>query len=428
MNQDATQGEHRLEHAALSDVGLRREKNQDSLHVEIADDEQVWQRKGHLFIVADGMGAHAAGEVASKLAVDRISETYLKLRDCSPPEAIAEAVRDANARIFIQGQAKRDRRGMGTTVSTMVLLPQGALIGHVGDSRVYRLREHRLEQLTFDHSVVWEICAAEGIPISDIPSYIPRNVITRSVGPEAEVEIDLEGPFPVEPGDTFLLCSDGLTGPVDDEHIGAVLGCVPPREAVRTLIDLANFWEGPDNITAIVVQAGRSAAGNSKSSRRTAAESGRRIRKILWSIAGVLILASLALFVTDHKTIGLIGIAGALIAATAGLVLPTADSTPIDQAGEPLLGKGPHMAFDCQPNAQIVESFAGIVAQLRVEAVNKNWHGDWTPFNDHDERAAAATEAQDYLGALREHCRAISFMTGQLANHHDQTAPSGEEL
>ena len=427
MNQDATHWEHRLEYAALSDVGLRRDKNQDSLHVDIADNEQVWQRKGHLFIVADGMGAHAAGEVASKLAVDRISETYLKLRDCSPPEAIAEAVRDANARIFIQGQANRECRGMGTTVSALALLPQGALIGHVGDSRVYRLRGHRLEQLTFDHSVIWEICAAEGIAISDIPSYIPRNVITRSVGPEAEVQIDLEGPFPVEPGDTFLLCSDGLSGPVDDEHLGAVLGCLPPGEAVQTLIDLANFRDGPDNITAIVVQAGEPGEDSSESSRGTIAEAGTRLRNILWCIAGGLVLATLIIFAMGHQIIGLIGLAGVLIAAAAGLAWPAADSVPTDQAGEPLLGKGPHMAFDCQPNAEIVKSFADIVARLRVEAVNKNWHGDWTQFNDHDDRAAAASEAEDHLTAIREHCRAISFMMGQLANH-DQTVPSGEQL
>ena len=423
MNQDATHWGHGLEHAALSDVGLRREKNQDSFHVDIAADEEIWRRKGHLFIVADGMGAHAAGEVASKLAVDRISETYLRLHDCSPPEAIAVAVRDSNTRIFIQGQAKRECRGMGTTVSALALLPQGALVCHVGDSRVYRLRGHRLEQLTFDHSVVWEICAAEGIPISEIPSYVPRNVITRSVGPEAEVEVDLEGPFITEPGDTFLLCSDGLSGPVDDEHLGAVLGCLPPNEAVQTLIDLANYWDGPDNITAIVVQVGGLAAGNSESSRPTAAESSRRIRSVFWSIAGVLIPASLILLSMNYQTIGMIGLVGVLITATAGLVWPAADSVPTDQAGEPLLGKGPHMAFDCQPNAEIVKSFAEIVAQLRVEAVNKNWHGDWTPFNDHDERAAAATEAEDHLGALREDCRAISFMMGQLANHTPTTPP-----
>ncbi len=425
MNQDATHWEHRLEHAALSDVGLRREKNQDSFHVQIAADKEAWLRKGHLFIVADGMGAHAAGELASKLAVDRASETYLKLRDCSPPEAIVEAVRDANSRIFIQGQANRDCRGMGTTVSVLTLLPQGALVGHVGDSRVYRLRGHRLEQLTFDHSVVWEICAAEGIPIADIPSYIPRNVITRSVGPEAEVEVDLEGPFPVEPGDTFLLCSDGLTGPVDDEHVGAVLGCLGPEEAARALIDLANFWDGPDNITAIVAQVGDPSDREAKSSAGTSAGNfAHRMRVVLWSIAAVLVLASLFFLGTGHQTVGLIGLAGVLITATAGLVWPVAEPVPTDQAGEPLLGRGPHMAFDCQPNAEIVGSFAKIVAQLRVDAVNKNWHGDWTQFNDHDERAAAATESADYVGALREHCRAVSFMMGQLVNR-DATESRG---
>jgi serine/threonine protein phosphatase PrpC len=426
MNQDATHWEHRLKYAALSDVGLRREKNQDSLHVDIAADEQFWQRKGDLFIVADGMGAHAAGEVASKLAVERISETYLKLHDCSPPEAMAGAVRDANARIFIQGQAKRERRGMGTTVSALALLPQGALVGHVGDSRVYRFRGDRLEQLTFDHSVVWEICAAEGIAISDIPSYIPRNVITRSVGPEAEVQVDLEGPFPVEPGDTFLLCSDGLTGPVDDEHVGAVLGCLPPKEAVRALIDLANYWDGPDNITAIVIQAGGTSEKSSKSAPRTAAESARRIRDIFWSLAGGLGLITLVLMKLGHHTIGLIGLVGVLISATAGLVWPSTDSVPPDETGEPMLGKGPHMAFDCQPNAEMVKSFAEIAAQLRLEAVNRNWHGDWVPFNDHDERAAAATEKEDHRTAVAEHCRAICFMMEQLANR-DQTTPPDEQ-
>ncbi len=90
MNQNATHWEHRLEYAALSDVGLRRDKNQDSLAVEMADRQEAWQQKGHMFVVADGMGAHAAGEVASKLAVDRVPQTYLKLRDCSPPEALQD--------------------------------------------------------------------------------------------------------------------------------------------------------------------------------------------------------------------------------------------------------------------------------------------------------------------------------------------------
>lgn len=426
MNQNATHWEHRLEYAALSDVGLRRDKNQDSLAVEMADRQETWRQKGHLFIVADGMGAHAAGEVASKLVVDRVPLTYRKLRDCSPPEAIQEALRDVNARIFIQGQANRDFRGMGTTASVLVLLPQGALIGHVGDSRIYRLRGNRLKQLTFDHSVVWEICEAEGISVSDIPAYIPRNVITRSVGPEAEVDVDLEGFFPTEPGDTFLLCTDGLCGQVSDEKMGAVLRCLPPSEAVRALIDLSNYSGGPDNITAIVARV--AGPPGSEDDAHASAGSKRaflRTRPLLWTLSGAFALVAAVLVGMGHEMVGLAGLGSALV--TTALACFTrrgkAKSAPPDDVSE--LGRGPYSACECTPNAEMAEPFGEVVQQLRVNAVNRDWHGDWAPFNTCDERAAAAAETGNYAKVVREHCHAISFMVDQL-KHHDADAPSGQ--
>ena len=146
-------------------------------------------------MVADGMGAHAAGELASKLAVDNIPHTYFKLRDLYPPAALRQAIRDANAAIHAKGQSSIGFQGMGTTCSCLVLLPQGALVAHIGDSRVYRLRGELLEQLTFDHSLVWEMAAAGQMSEEDVPAYIPKNVITRSLGPHSTVHIDLEGPF-----------------------------------------------------------------------------------------------------------------------------------------------------------------------------------------------------------------------------------------
>src|SRR6185295_19142671 len=144
--------------------------------------------------------------------------------------------------------------GMGTTCSCLVLLPQGALVAHIGDSRIYRLRGEVLEQLTRDHSLVWEMADAGQMTEADVPSYIPKNVITRSLGPHPSVHIDLEGPYSAESGDTFLICSDGLSGPVTDEEIGVMLRCLDPAEATETLVDLANFRGGPDNISVIVAQ------------------------------------------------------------------------------------------------------------------------------------------------------------------------------
>src|SRR5262245_42084252 len=215
-----------LEYAQLSDLGMRRSNNQDSLAVVVTTDHDTWAGRGHLLMVADGMGAHAAGELASKLAVDNVTHAYFKLRDLYPPAALRQAIRDANALIFQRGQSSIGFQGMGTTCTCLALLPQGALVAHVGDSRVYRLRGDNLAQLTFDHSLVWEMAAAGRMAQEDVPAYIPKNVITRSLGPHENVNIDLEGPYDAAVGDVFLLCSDGLTGQVSDEELGALLHCL----------------------------------------------------------------------------------------------------------------------------------------------------------------------------------------------------------
>ncbi len=227
MDQSAGIWSHCLELAALSDIGLRRANNQDSYTVALAGDQADFQQRGHLFLVADGMGAHAAGELASKIAADVVSLCYRKLLDQSPAEAIVSALLDANHQIYTRGQASPEFRGMGTTACTLLLLPAGALVAHVGDSRAYRLRGSRIEQLTFDHSLVWEMRASGQFPTGELPSYITRNIITRSLGPNPTVQVDLEGPDPVQAGDTFLLCSDGLSGQVRDDEIGTILSCLP---------------------------------------------------------------------------------------------------------------------------------------------------------------------------------------------------------
>ncbi len=235
---------------------MRRSNNQDAYVTLPAEDDTVWRDRGHIFVVADGMGAHAAGELASKLAADGVVHHYRKLRQISPPEAILKAFRDTNGEIHSRGQANSEFHNMGTTCSALLLLPQGALAAHVGDSRVYRVRGARLEQLTFDHSLVWEMRAASSGLGQDTSGFnIPKNVITRSLGPQANVQVDLEGPFELLPGDKFLLCSDGLTGRVEDEELGLIVALLPPDESSQLLIDLANLRGGQDNITVVVVEA-----------------------------------------------------------------------------------------------------------------------------------------------------------------------------
>ncbi len=213
-----------------------------------------WNERGHLFVVADGMGAHAAGELASKLAVDQVAYLYRKHRDRSATDAILSAIREANDEVHRRGQANLSFHNMGTTCSVLLLLPQGAVAAHVGDSRIYRLRRGTLQQLTFDHSLVWEMQhAIQGRGSVDTLA-LPKNVITRSIGPHASVKVDLEGPYAVDVGDTFLLCSDGLTTRVEDVEIASALTHLAPPAAAEFLRDLAVLRGGPDNITLIAIR------------------------------------------------------------------------------------------------------------------------------------------------------------------------------
>ncbi|HEY6562944.1 MAG TPA: protein phosphatase 2C domain-containing protein, partial [Pirellulaceae bacterium] len=240
--------------SALTDLGLKRSNNQDSLVVDLASHLADWRERGHLFVVADGMGAHAAGELASKLAVDQVAYLYRKHRDRSPNDALLAAIQAANDDIHRRGQANLSFHNMGTTCSSLLLLPQGAVVAHVGDSRVYVCRHGVLRQLTFDHSLVWEMQQATQSYGGQAELSFPKNVITRSIGPHASVKIDLEGPFAIEMGDTFLLCSDGLTGRVDDGEIASSLTYLSSDRAARLLLDLALLRGGHDNITLIVIR------------------------------------------------------------------------------------------------------------------------------------------------------------------------------
>ena len=235
--------EQQIRYAALSDVGFRRKNNQDACVVHLSPDQETWQQRGHLFVVADGMGGHAVGELASKIAVDTIPNTFDKLRQLSPIAALKASVEAANAAIYQRGIQNKDFLRMGTTCTALLLCPQGAIVGHVGDSRVYRIRQRQIDQLSCDHSLVWELIQQRKIHPRDAERLCPRNVITRSLGPEETVQVDIEGPIPVLPGDVFLLCSDGLCCQLNDAEIGMIASELPPGEATRLLVNLSNLRE-----------------------------------------------------------------------------------------------------------------------------------------------------------------------------------------
>jgi PPM family protein phosphatase len=397
-------------------VGLRRGNNQDSLAVGVASDQSLWRARGHIFMVADGMGAHAAGELASRLATDAVPLIYHKLTDLLPPDALLTAMKEANAQIHARGQSSSEFKGMGTTGSVLVLLPQGALVAQVGDSRVYRLRGNRFEQLTFDHSLVWEMRAAGQIPAGQVPDFIPKNVITRSLGPNPTVQADIEGPFPTAIGDTFLLCSDGLSGPVKDEEMGTILRCLPPDDAVRALVDLANLRGGPDNVTVIVakIAAPEATSTGSNEARPRAKRITRPVHPALWIVLGVLAVAALGGAVAGAFWFAL----GSLLAAAAVGTAVGLRAYGGRRIGLPFdgrqLGRGPYTAVNCPPTAEFVARLAEIVRQLREAAVEEQWNVDWNRFNTLFDQAAAANQSGDHAQAVRHYCGAMSFMMEQL--------------
>lgn len=426
MDPHAAIWEHCLESARLSDIGLRRSNNQDSAAIMLASSQQKWEERGHLFVVADGMGAHAAGELASKLAADNVPLTYAKLVELPPHEALLAAVRDANAKIHSRGKANDDFRGMGTTVSALALLPWGALVAHVGDSRVYRLRGTRIEQLTFDHSLVWELRAARAGVSDDTPFFIPKNIITRSLGPNPQVQVDLEGPLPIQVGDTYLLCSDGLSGQVADDELGKVLLALPPREAVQALVDLANLRGGPDNITVIVVRVlgPQVAKGNHGGpAPKPPSLKPRPVHPAVSSTCGVLALVSAVLAAMQLRIAALAALIGAVVAGAIAVFQKFRKAEPFRWPQHPL-GRAPYAACDCTPDAGFTARLADLDQQLRAAAASAHWKIDWDAFCKHESAAAAAARSGNYLEAVREYCRAISCMMEQL-RHQSELSKGG---
>lgn len=251
----STTEELRLLVGALSDPGQKRELNEDSWGIVREEDHhpEVIARKGRLYAVADGMGGHAAGEVASQLAISVLFETYYGDPIPDLQESLRRAVVAANEAVYAQAADDERRAGMGTTLVVAVLHQNKAIIANVGDSRAYFLREADIEQITHDHSWVGEQVEAGLLSQEEARGHIYRSVITRCLGHEPDVKVDIfEQDLQV--GDALVLCTDGLTSMVNEEEIWREVSSREPQTAAEALVTQANDRGGPDNITIIVIK------------------------------------------------------------------------------------------------------------------------------------------------------------------------------
>jgi protein phosphatase len=235
----------RLAFTALSDVGRRRVANEDAVHGRLDPKDP----QSALLVIADGMGGAAAGEVASRMAVETIDEVYFAARERSPEARLLAAILAANERIARAGQEEQALRGMGTTCTALAIVGANGYVGHVGDSRAYRVRGRTgITRLTRDMSAWAERVRAGGLPSSEYG----RNQLLEAVGLNPNLAPEMRGGVEVAPGDRFLLCSDGLWGLVTDPEMLAIVDGAPLDEACRSLVDLANRRGGPDNVSVIL--------------------------------------------------------------------------------------------------------------------------------------------------------------------------------
>lgn len=250
----------RVVSAALTDVGRKRDHNEDNFFL---------LKEQNLFIVADGMGGHEAGEVASKMIVDSIKAFYERThkdREATWPykmykdknyeeNRLVVGIQEGNKRIFNSSKKDNKKHGMGTTITTVVFTENGAYSGWVGDSRIYRYRNNRLEMISEDHSLLNEMIKKNNLTQEEIDNFPHKNVILRAIGLKPKVDVDVVFHKLLQ-NDVYLMCSDGLSGELEDDQMEAILQDTVPdlEEGCHKLVQAANRNGGKDNITVALIQ------------------------------------------------------------------------------------------------------------------------------------------------------------------------------
>jgi protein phosphatase len=249
----------RIEVAGQTDVGRKRNHNEDNFAI---------LAEYGLYVVADGMGGHASGEIASKMAVDTLQEFFAATAD--DPERtwpykmdrskgyeenrLITGIKLCNLRIYEAAQRNSKQRGMGTTLVSLFAVEDGVYVAHVGDSRVYRVRDGKIEQLTEDHSLLNDYKKMKHLTDEEIANFPHKNVIVRALGMKDTVKVDTRFETP-RAGDTIVLCTDGLSGPVPDERILRITTDSPDlATGAQRLIEAANEAGGPDNVTCVLAR------------------------------------------------------------------------------------------------------------------------------------------------------------------------------
>jgi len=244
-----------VEVSGQSDIGCLRKNNEDSLGYWESEDDAEFERKGRVAIVADGMGGYEGGQEASRMAVDAMLKVYQDFSGNDPQQALIEGLQAAHDAIRQYGLEHPALRGMGTTCTALAIANHALYYVHVGDTRLYLIRDRRIVQVTRDHSYVGRLVEAGMISREEAESHPQRNILTAAVGTNPELFMDSpERSEPLRAKDVLLVCTDGLWGVVHDAEILAAVEKNDPEGAGRALIELARERGGPDNITVSILR------------------------------------------------------------------------------------------------------------------------------------------------------------------------------
>ena len=405
-----------VQYASMSDIGFRRRNNQDAFAIKMCSDQAEWESFGHMFLVADGMGGHAVGELASKIAADSLPHIYFKDQNPDRSQALKQSIEATNHAINERGTLNQEFARMGTTCSALLIGPFGALIGHVGDSRVYRVRARAIEQLTFDHSLQWELMRLGRMSPEEIMLSQPRNIITRSLGPESHVEVDLEGPYPVAAGDTFVICSDGLTSHVSDEEIGTITGELPPVRACRLLVNLANLRGGSDNITVVVVQVQGNGQNNPPADLEpepSRFEASWMTLLGTWSLAVILVLGIL-LLLADHPERGIpLIVSSVFLMVVLGtwrwqMFRERRQSQPRSKSS------APYRHASAKLTRRFISDLAALQAELERSAVDEGWEVNWTEHQQLHQTAQNSISSRNLVPAFDAYAQMLDLMMNAI--------------
>lgn len=260
-----------IELANLTDVGCERSQNEDNYCYAEPENDAEMEKRGRLVVVADGMGGQEGGQIASMLAVETLRDVFLHGPADDPATALETAYQSAHHAIQEHARAHPELAGMGTTCTAAILHDGYLTYGHVGDSRLYLLRDGVIVQLTRDQSYVQQMVESGVISAEQAKTHPSRNILTSALGSDSGVEADFaEAPIPLLAGDSLLLCTDGLHGYISDEEMLDAVVQNPPRQACQKLVDLAKERGGSDNITIQVVRIEATPAGETRKDSTTA--------------------------------------------------------------------------------------------------------------------------------------------------------------